>query len=85
MLSYEEAAWLLNDLCVRLGFCLPPKEIERLEANPPSDIDGFTRAVFVAEGMNPDTAERKIYRQVRHIVAAAFERAASSKRGTAAE
>jgi len=81
-LSFTEAAWLLNDLCAQVGFCLPPKKRERLESNPPGDVDSFARAVCIAEGLNPDLLERQIYRRVRDIVATAFERAASSKRAT---
>lgn len=81
-LSFTEAAWLLNDLCEQIGFCLPPKKREKLESNPPGDVDGFARAVCIAEGLNPDLLERKIYRRVRDIVATAFERAASGKRTT---
>ena len=81
-LSFTEAAWLLNEICVQVGFCLPPKKREKLESNPPGDIDSFSRAVCVAEGLNPDLLERQIYRRVWHIVATAFEKAASSKRAT---
>jgi hypothetical protein len=41
---------LLSQLCVKLGFCLPPLEIERLATSPPEDSDEFTEAVLVAEG-----------------------------------
>ena len=45
---------LLDELCVRLGFCLPPQEQERLrQTRPPLDVDEFTDAVFVAERMDP--------------------------------
>jgi hypothetical protein len=32
----------------------------------------FTDAVFSAEGLPPETADRHLYRQVRDLVAAAF-------------
>jgi hypothetical protein len=44
---------LLSELCVDLGFCLPPEDQERLRDSPPSTIDAFTDAVFIAEGMDP--------------------------------
>src|SRR5512142_3427096 len=42
---------LLDELCIKLGFCLPPDENRRLIESPPRDVDAFTDAVFVAEGM----------------------------------
>jgi hypothetical protein len=74
MLSADEAAWLLNDLCIRLGFCLPREARERLTGAPPPTIDEFTAAVFVAEGLDPSTAGRRIYRAVQAMVADAFRR-----------
>ena len=73
-LSAAEVASLLSTLCVRLGFCLPPVESERLCRVVPESIDAFTDAVFTAEGLPPDTADRHLYRQVRSLVAAAFQR-----------
>jgi hypothetical protein len=73
-LSAAEVASLLSTLCVRLGFCLPPAESERLCQTVPSSIDAFTDAVFTAEGLPPETADRHLYRQVRASVAAAFKR-----------
>lgn len=72
MLSTEEAGVLLSILCRRLGFCLPPDAEARLTEDPPAGIDQFTVAVFVAEGLDPSTADRRIYRQVKALVADAF-------------
>ncbi|GIM92433.1 hypothetical protein Ato02nite_042260 [Paractinoplanes toevensis] len=58
---------LLNELCVRLGFCLPPHEIRRLDKSPPSDVDSFTDSVFEAEGMG-DMSYTDLRRQVREVV-----------------
>src|SRR4051812_38407323 len=52
-LSSARVRVLLDDLCVTYGFCLPGAEYERLRGEPPEDVDGFTDAVFVAEGMDP--------------------------------
>ena len=49
-LDSGEVRALLSELCVTLGFCLPPLEIERLATSPPEDSDDFTEAVLVAEG-----------------------------------
>ena len=72
MLTEADAQALLNDLCSRLGFCLPPDEARRLNEKPPPDVRSFTHAVFRAEGLDPTTASRKLYRQVRDMVADAF-------------
>src|SRR4051812_35951448 len=59
----EREAWkLLEVLCVKYGFCLPPLWQARLEKNPPRSIDKFTDAVFHAEGLNPTTADSDLYR-----------------------
>jgi hypothetical protein len=44
---------LLDELCVGLGLCLPPDEQRRLRESPPLDVDGFTDAMFEAEGLDP--------------------------------
>jgi hypothetical protein len=72
MLGERRTRQLLNDLCVELGFCLPPEDVERLASAPPADVVTFTDAVFSAEGLPPETADRHLYRQVRDLVAAAF-------------
>lgn len=74
MPSEPEIHKLLWDLCVQLGFCLPPEEERRLKDEPPKDVRAFTDAVFRAEGLDPLTADRRLYRQVRDLVAAAFNR-----------
>src|SRR5262245_37122953 len=58
---------LLNELCIKLGFCLPPDDIRRLCASPPGDVDSFTDAVFQAEGMG-DVSHTHLRRQVREVV-----------------
>ena len=73
-LSEERVGRLLDDLCTCLGFCLPPDEHSRLRANPPSDPDSFTDAVFVAEGLDPVLADRKLWGSVRDQVRRAFDR-----------
>jgi hypothetical protein len=58
---------LLDELCVKLGFCLPPGEQHRLAKSPPQDVDSFTDAVLEAEGMG-DMSYTSIRRQVRDVV-----------------
>jgi hypothetical protein len=50
---------LLEELCVKLGFCLPPSEGRRLEQLPPGDVDGFTDAVIEAEGQSARSPQRQ--------------------------
>ena len=44
---------MLYELCVVLGFCLPPEEVALLKSNPPTEVDAFTDAVIRAEGLDP--------------------------------
>ena len=70
-LDPAEVRALLSQLCVKLGFCLPPLEIERLATSPPEDSDEFTRSVLVAEGYGVVTSD-PLFKQVRELVAQAF-------------
>lgn len=64
---------LLSELCLKLGYCLPPKDIVRLSVNPPGTVDDFTKAVFAAEGIEYE-GERQRWRSARDIVALHFSR-----------
>jgi hypothetical protein len=79
MIDEKRTSQLLNDLCVNLGFCLPPSDIARLTKDPPDSVSSFTDAVFLAEGLDPETADRRLYRQVRDAVADAFRRAEDAR------
>ncbi len=63
---------LLDDLCVVLGYCLPPDDQLRIIANQPQTIDAFTDAVIAAEGLDPVLLDSGKRREVRRMVAAAF-------------
>jgi hypothetical protein len=73
MLDQARVGSLLSKLCIELGFCLPSAQQQRLINAPPQDIEAFTNAVFVAEGLNPELADRNLYRQVQRVVAEAFD------------
>jgi hypothetical protein len=75
MLKQRQLELLLDELCVKNGFCLPSDEYDRLLANPPQDVLAFTDAVFRAEGLNPEHASRSAYRAVRDRIAEAFRQA----------
>lgn len=77
-LTELEVNYLLAKLCVELGFCLPPDDIARLQAKPPTDVDSFTEAVFIVEGYDPQFADRRLWAQVREMVADGFDRSAAS-------
>jgi hypothetical protein len=68
MLTPIEVQSLLDKLCVDAGFCLPPQEQEKLRADPPANPIAFTNAVFLAEGLKPELAERRLYRGVYDTV-----------------
>lgn len=76
-LSAHEAQKLLELLCVKYGFCLPPLWHARLERNPPHSIDKFLDTVFRAEGLDPATADSDMYKAMREEVRFAFERSKS--------
>jgi len=67
-----DVAQLLNDLCVRLGYCLPPDAQQRIVSDPPTSVDAFTDAVVEAEGLDPVLMATEQRQQVRRMVAAAF-------------
>jgi hypothetical protein len=60
--------WLLDKLCVDLGFCLPRHEQERLLALTFEDADALTRAVLAAEGLDPEHCDRRLYSMVFEMV-----------------
>jgi hypothetical protein len=66
-----EVGWLLEELCVDLGFCLAPADQAQIRAAPPPDVDAFTDAVMVAEGLDPQHHESLRW-QVRERVARHF-------------
>jgi hypothetical protein len=67
-----DVARLLNDLCVRLGYCLHPEDQQRIINDPPPSVDAFTDAVVLAEGLDPVLMATEQRQQVRRVVAAAF-------------
>jgi hypothetical protein len=69
MVRPPKVEWLLDDLCNRLGFCLPADERARIAQNPPRGIEAFTDAIFVAEGMAPhDKRNMGLRQKVRELV-----------------
>jgi hypothetical protein len=67
-----DAAGLLNNVCVRLGYCLSREYQQRIIDDPPTSVDAFTDAVVRAEGFDPVLMATEQRQQVRRMVAAAF-------------
>jgi hypothetical protein len=57
-LDRTEVDSLLADLCIGHGFCLPSQEHDGLVANPPQEVLAFVDAVFITEGLNPETVNK---------------------------
>ena len=76
MLSDREVDWLLEDLCVNGGYCLPPQVDAQIRSAPPRTPDAFADAVIRAEGLDPALNPRE-YRWVLEVVERAFRRSAS--------
>jgi hypothetical protein len=61
-----------NPVC-RAWFCFSADVAEKFETYPARTIETFTRAVFDAEGLDPAVVDRRLYAQVRKVVATAFK------------
>jgi hypothetical protein len=66
--SQSDVARLLYDLCVNVGFCLPPDAQERLESMRGVSADAFTDAVISEEGLDPQLIEKWMRLLVREYV-----------------
>ncbi|GHU33243.1 hypothetical protein AGMMS50256_24800 [Betaproteobacteria bacterium] len=73
-ISSQEAERVLGIFCVKYGFCLPSLWHARLRDCPPHSIAKFTDTVFHAEGLDPRTADRAMYKGMLEEVRLAFER-----------
>jgi hypothetical protein len=54
--------YLLRDVCVTWGFCLPPADVDRIAQTPNLTAEQFAEEVLLAEGFepsqNPELVER---------------------------
>jgi hypothetical protein len=74
----QEAERVLGILCVKYGFCIPPLWHARLRDCPPHSVAKFTDTVFHAEGLDPRTADRTMYKEMAEEVRLAFKRSNSA-------
>lgn len=81
VITAAESEAVLGTLCVKYGFCLPPLWHARLRDNPPKSIAKFTDTVFHAEGLDPRTADKAMYRAMLEEVRMAFHRSRASLGG----
>jgi len=54
----------LDEICLDMGFCLSPKDIEFMLSRKQYIADDFIREIFDIEGLSPDL-ELKLFRQVK--------------------
>lgn len=67
-----EVAWLLEDLCVALGFCLTQDSRDRLIRSSPLTVRAFVDAIAEAEGLDPATLEKEIHHQLSERIDRSF-------------
>lgn len=60
----RDLEFLLSDLCVEWGFCIPPVYAVKIAQSKELDGDEFAKAVLIAEGMNLEY-EKQWYRRIR--------------------
>ena len=60
----NEIKSLLDELCIELGFCLPPEAIDKITSKRRFEADQFTREVILAEGMNPEL-EKQHFKSIK--------------------
>ena len=69
-LSKKAVGHLLDDLCVTLGYCLPPNEQERIINDPPKNPRQFSEEVMEVEGVG--AGDPQMFGEVYEIVFWAF-------------
>ena len=58
----RELSYLLYDLCVTWGFCIPPDRAEEISKMSHWNAKGFAISVVEAEGMNPEYEQQWVRR-----------------------
>jgi hypothetical protein len=77
-LTESQLEVLLRRVCVDLGICLTPDTYDQLVTAPSGDAASLTDAIFEAEGMSPQSADRALYAKVKSYVDDALSGVTSS-------
>lgn len=72
MLSHATVTNLLDELCIKLGLCLPCEARQVLIDDVPATPREFVDAVFIAEGLRLPIKTSELYEQVLEVVERAF-------------
>ena len=72
-LTQHQVRCLLDELCIDLGFCLPPADAERLAKDHPLNAREFADAIYRAEGMDLETRDLGLWRRVRDRIQVHFD------------
>ena len=64
---------LLGELCIEVGYCLPPKAHDLIEADPPTDPRSFADLVIKLEVDGDEQGDTEYYDQVLELVLRTFE------------
>jgi len=67
-LTTKDSLKLENKLCVGMGFCSMRERYDLIVANFPRELDKVVNDIFQAEGLNLETADRRLWRSVRDLV-----------------
>jgi hypothetical protein len=73
----QDAKILLDSLCRAYGFCLTPLWSARLTNYPPQSVQKYTDTIFLAEGLDPRTADSDLYKSILSEVREAFSRSST--------
>ena len=62
---------LLDELCVKQGYCLPVHEVNNIVSKKHLFADEFAELVLLAEGMNPET-DLEQFRNIKRVFSNLF-------------
>jgi len=57
---------LLNDACIKMGFCIDPKQIEVIKGKTNINANEFAHFILTAEGMDSEL-EIELKRQLKNM------------------
>lgn len=64
----SQVEWLLEDLCVRFGYCIPAEARARLVQEPPETVEAFVHALVDAEGEDLGSVDKRMLAQMKECV-----------------